>query len=158
MGEALPRADWCIPTSATKVDQVGRRAHHLGKIDVQGAHIWLSLWVFGAGGDGIAHFRTIFSDACSPGDKKITLGNIWLWPSVGRSGYRRHRPTGECGAPYACEAGTGRMKIASAARPVAANIAHQVTSVVGRLVTGGRGKRMPGGNFDAGIVLQVSRK
>ncbi|MFF3393909.1 hypothetical protein ACFYW1_23630 [Streptomyces sp. NPDC002669] len=60
---------------AMKIDQVSGRAHHLGKIEVQGARILEPLGRFGAGEAGVLTSGQCFSDFCSVGDKKVTVGN-----------------------------------------------------------------------------------
>jgi hypothetical protein len=61
-----------------KIDQVSGCAHRLDKIEVQGAHIEAPLWCFGAGGTPVLTSGQCFSDICSSGDKKVTLGNEFL--------------------------------------------------------------------------------
>lgn len=100
MGESTPINRQVRTKFAMKIDQVSCAAHHLYKIEVQGACISAALWTSTQVG-GSAHFRTMYFGRLFLGDKRpasvnpgqrSAVGERWTAGSVaGRSGCRRLR-------------------------------------------------------------------
>lgn len=98
MGESAPINRQVRTKFAMKIDQVSCAAHHLRKIEVQGARISAAWWTSVQVG-GSAHFRTMYFGRLFFDDKRPAPVNPG-WQSV--RGERRARPERRSTVSVAC--------------------------------------------------------